>query len=183
MGNSVDPMLILGKAVDMSVSMRGGDFPLSAMPMKIQWIIREANDCYGYPVDYLAGAMLVALGLGIGNTHFARLKGKWDESAILFMALVGRPGACKSHPLNFAIRPFSDIDGVNNSVFQKELAEYNRQCELPMKERSVAHPVMPVNIIEYTEPISSRFTLVSFRYESQIFCISLKTDGLILKNS
>ncbi len=141
----IDPMLILGKAVDMCVSMRGGDFPLGAMPMKIQRIIREANDCYGYPVDYLAGAMLVALGLGIGNTHFARLKGKWDESAILFMALVGRPGACKSHPLNFAIRPFSDIDGVNNSAFQKELAEYNRQCELPMKERTVAHPVLPVN--------------------------------------
>ncbi len=141
----IDPMLILGKAVDMSVSMRGCDFPLGAMPMKIQCIIREANDCYGYPVDYLAGAMLVALGLGVGNTHFVRLKGKWDESAILFMALVGRPGACKSHPLNFAIRPFSDIDGVNNNVFQKELAEYNRQCELPMKERTVTHPVMPVN--------------------------------------
>ena len=141
----IDPMLILGKAVDMCVSMRGGDFPLGAMPMKIQRIIREANDCYGYPVDYLAGAMLVALGLGVGNTHFVRLKGKWDESAILFMALVGRPGACKSHPLNFAIRPFSDIDGVNNSAFQKELAEYNRQCELPMKERTVAHPVLPVN--------------------------------------
>ena len=69
----IDPMLILGKAVDMSVSMRGGDFPLGAMPMKIQRIIREANDCYGFPVDYLAGAMLVALGLGIGNTHFLSL--------------------------------------------------------------------------------------------------------------
>lgn len=44
----IDPMLILGKAVDMSVSMRGGDFPLSAMPMKIQRIVREANDCYGF---------------------------------------------------------------------------------------------------------------------------------------
>lgn len=100
---SVDPMLVLGKAVDMSVSIRGGDFPLGALPMKIQRIVREAHDCYCYPVDYLAGAMLVAVGLGIGNTHFARLKGKWEESAILFMALVGRPGACKSHPLNFAI--------------------------------------------------------------------------------
>lgn len=26
----IDPMLILGKAVDMCVSMRGGDFPLGA---------------------------------------------------------------------------------------------------------------------------------------------------------
>ena len=72
---SVDPMLVLGKAVDMSVKVRGGDFPLGALPMKIQRIVREANDCYGYPVDYLAGSMLVAVGLGIGNTHFARLKG------------------------------------------------------------------------------------------------------------
>ena len=37
----IDPMLILGKAVDMCVSMRGGDFPLGAMPMKIQRIIRS----------------------------------------------------------------------------------------------------------------------------------------------
>jgi hypothetical protein len=50
----IDPMLVLGKAVDMSVKVRGGDFPLGALPMKIQRIVREANDCYGYPVDYLA---------------------------------------------------------------------------------------------------------------------------------
>ncbi len=89
MGKTIDPMLVLGKAVDMGISIRGGDFPLGALPMKMQRIVREANDCYGYPVDYLAGAMLVAVGLGIGNTHFARLKGKWDESAILFMGSGG----------------------------------------------------------------------------------------------
>ena len=142
---SVDPMLVLGKAVDMSVSIRGGDFPLGALPMKIQRIVMEAYDCYGYPVDYLAGAMLVAVGLGIGNTHFARLKGKWDESAILFMALVGRPGACKSHPLNFAIRPFSDLDCKATQEYTKAYAEYERQKELPMKERTEARPVPPVN--------------------------------------
>ena len=141
---SVDPMLVLGKAVDMSVRIRGGDFPLGALPMKIQRIVREAHDCYGYPVDYLAGAMLVAIGLGIGNTHFARLKGKWDESAILFMALVGRPGACKSHPLNFAIRPFTELDGVATRAYVKACEEYERQRELPLKERSEPHPVPPV---------------------------------------
>lgn len=141
---SVDPMLVLGKAVDMSVRIRGRDFPLGAFPMKIQRIVREAHDCYGYPVDYLARAMLVAVGLGIGNTHFARLKGKWDESAILFMALVGRPGACKSHPLNFAIRPFTEMDGVATRAYVKACEEYERQRELPIKERSEPHPIAPV---------------------------------------
>ena len=144
MEKSVDPMLVLGKAVDMSVKLKGGNFPLGAMPMKIQRIIREANECYGFPIDYLAGAMLVALGLGIGNTHFARLKGKWDESAILFMALVGCPGACKSHPLNFAIRPFSDLDCKSTQEYTRAYAEYERQRELPMKERTEARPVAPV---------------------------------------
>ena len=137
-------MLVLGKAVDMSVKLKGGNFPLGAMPMKIQRIIREANDCYGFPIDYLAGAMLVALGLGIGNTHFARLKGKWDESAILFMALVGCPGACKSHPLNFAIRPFSDLDCKSTQEYTKAYTEYERQRELPMKERTEVRPIAPV---------------------------------------
>lgn len=137
-------MLVLGKAVDMSVRIRGGDFPLGALPLKIQRIVMEAHDCYGYPVDYLAGAMLVAVGLGIGNTHFARLKGKWDESAILFMALVGRPGACKSHPLNFAIRPFTELDGVTTRAYVKACEEYERQRELPLKERPDPHPVAPV---------------------------------------
>ena len=144
MGKSVDPMLVLGKAVDMSVKLKGGNFPLGAMPMKIQRIIREANECYGFPIDYLAGAMLVALGLGIGNTHFARLKGKWDESAILFMALVGCPGACKSHPLNFAIRPFSDLDCKSTQEYTKAYTEYERQRELPMKERTEVRPIAPV---------------------------------------
>ena len=144
MGKSVDPMLVLGKAVDMSVKLKGGNFPLGAMPIKIQRIIHEANECYGFPLDYLAGAMLVALGLGIRNTHFARLKGKWDESAILFMALVGCPGACKSHPLNFAIRPFSDLDCKSTQEYTKAYAEYKRQKELPMKERTEARPVAPV---------------------------------------
>lgn len=32
----IDPMLVLGKAVDMGISVNGGDFPLGALPMKMQ---------------------------------------------------------------------------------------------------------------------------------------------------
>lgn len=170
-------MLVLGKAVDFScqreqsgacfnyaecsrdwsetqmrAKVRGGDFPLGALPLKIQRIVMEAHDCYGYPVDYLAGAMLVAVGLGIDNTHFARLKGKWDESAILFMALVGRPGTCKSHPLNFAIRPFTELDGVATRAYVKACEEYERQRELPLKERSEPHPVCKRFLISDATP-------------------------------
>ena len=173
MGKSIDPMLVLGKAVDMSVKIKGGDFPLGAMPMKIQRIVREANECYGYPVDYLAGAMLVAVGLGIGNTHFARLKGKWDESAILFMALVGRPGACKSHPLNFAIRPFTELDDKATRAYVKECEEYERQRELPMKERTDPHPVAPV---------CKRFLISDATPEAMLLIHSQNLRGILMWN-
>ena len=60
-------MLVLGKAVDMSVKIKGGDFPLGAMPMKIQRIVREANECYGYPVDYLAAGWVSAIPISPGS--------------------------------------------------------------------------------------------------------------------
>ena len=169
----IDPMLVLGKAVDMSVKVRGGDFPLGALPMKIQRIVRVAHECYGYPVDYLAGSMLVAVGLGIGNTHFARLKGKWDESAILFMALVGRPGACKSHPLNFAIRPFTELDGAATRAYIKACEEYERQRELPMKERSETHPVAPV---------CKRFLISDATPEAMLLIHSQNLKGIAMWN-
>ncbi len=169
----IDPMLVLGKAVDMGISVNGGDFPLGALPMKMQRIVREANDCYGYPVDYLAGAMLVAVGLGIGNTHFARLKGKWDESAILFMALVGRPGACKSHPLNFAIRPFTELDGKATRAYVKACEEYERQRELPMKERTDPHPVAPV---------CKRFLISDATPEAMLLIHSQNLRGILMWN-
>ncbi len=83
-------------------------------------------------------------GMGTGNTHFARLKGKWDESAILFMTLVGRSGARKSHPLKYPIRPFTELDGKATRAYVKACEEYERQRELPMKERTDPHPVAPV---------------------------------------
>lgn len=107
MSDVFTPQLVLDKAIDRCTAIIGGGFPISLYPSKIQRIIREVNDCYGFPVDYVAAAMLVAVSVAIGNTHLARMKEGWDESAILYMALIGRPGANKSHPLSFAARLWS----------------------------------------------------------------------------
>ena len=89
MSDVFTPQLVLNKAIDHCTAITGGGFPISLYPSKIQRIIREVNDCYGFPVDYVAAAMLVAVSVAIGNTHLARMKEGWDESAILYMALYG----------------------------------------------------------------------------------------------
>ena len=93
---------IMGAAMSMGAELLDGEFPISVFPHKIQRIITELHASQGYPIDYIAAAMLSALAVSIGNSHFAQVKRGWVESPILYMALIGRPGANKSHPLSFA---------------------------------------------------------------------------------
>ena len=63
------------------------------------------------------------------------VKRNWYESAILYIAIVGRPGACKSHPLAFAMRPLVNADWKNNLDYQKRYAEYQQAIAMSRKER------------------------------------------------
>ena len=123
--SSINPASIIDEAVDLSMRLAGTDFPVSIFPTKIQRIISEVHECHNYPTDYIAAAILTAIAVGIGNTHLAQIKQGWMESPILYMALIGRPGANKSHPLSFAMKPFLDYDYRQNQEFEKALAKYD----------------------------------------------------------
>ena len=117
---------IIGEAVRIGAKMSGGEFPIEVFPIRIQRIIGSLHDCQGYPVDYVAAAILAAIAVGIGNSHLVQVKRNWLESPILYMALIGRPGANKSHPLSFAFQPFIEHDYCQNQEYQKLYAEYER---------------------------------------------------------
>ena len=63
---------LVDNAIAHCTAITGGGFPISLYPCKIQRIIREVTDCYGFSVDYVAAAMLVAVSVAIGNTHILR---------------------------------------------------------------------------------------------------------------
>ena len=128
---------IIGEAVRIGAKMSGGEFPIEVFPIRIQRIISSLHDCQGYPVDYVAAAILAAIAVGIGNSHLVQVKRNWLESPILYMALIGRPGANKSHPLSFAFQPFIEHDYCQNQEYQKLYAEYERTMSMSKKERSI----------------------------------------------
>ena len=134
--SSINPASIIDEAVDLSMRLTGTDFPVSVFPTKIQRIISEVHECHNYPTDYIASAIFAAIAVGIGNTHLAQIKQGWIESPILYMALIGRPGANKSHPLSFAMKPFLDYDYQQNQVFEKALAKYDELMSMSRKERT-----------------------------------------------
>lgn len=133
---SINPVSIIDEAIDLSTRLSGTAFPVSIFPNKIQRIISEVHECHNYPTDYIAAAILTAIAVGIGNTHLVQIKQGWVESPILYIALIGRPGANKSHPLSFAMKPFLNYDYKQNQEFEKMLAKYNELMSMSRKERA-----------------------------------------------
>lgn len=111
---------------------------MHVFPDRLQRIIRELHDSNGFPADYTAASMMAAISVAIGNSHRVEVKRNWHESTILYIAIVGRPGACKSHPLAFAMQPLVNADWKNNLDYQKKYCEYQQALAMSRKERAHA---------------------------------------------
>lgn len=166
---------IIGEAVRIGAKMSGGKFPIEVFPIRIQRIISSLHDCQGYPVDYVAAAILAAIAVGIGNSHLVQVKRNWLESPILYMALIGRPGANKSHPLSFAFQPFIEHDYCQNQEYQKLSAEYERTMSMSKKER------MEAGLDEFPQaPVRRRFLVSDITPEGLSLIHAQNPRGLCL---
>ena len=150
-------------------------FPIDVLPAKLQEIVNEANATLGFPKDYIAGSMLTAMAAVIGNTHSAEAMAGWKEYAILFVALVGCPGVCKSHPLSYLMQPLIDHDAGKAAQFAEALKRYNAAMELPPKERAAnGYELNPA------EPRRVRFMMQDVTNEAVHRILSENPRGLIL---
>jgi hypothetical protein len=109
-------------------------FPVEAFPHSIQEVILELRDKLNFPVDYMGSAILFAATVAIGNSVKVRIKEGWIEQATLFIALVGRPGSNKSHPLEFAIKPLQEKDNISYQNYEFQLREYQKLSGEDQKE-------------------------------------------------
>ncbi len=110
-------------------------FPVHVFPETIQNFISKANDTLKYPVEYLAVSILFASSVATGKAVNIQIKKGWTESSILYIALVGRPGINKSHPLKFALSPILNIDQKNHDAFSSDYDKYEHVSGLSKKER------------------------------------------------
>lgn len=172
---TIIPEFLLDKAKELGLSFSDSSFPVEIFPTKIRKIITEVHECQGFPIDYIASAMLVAIAVGIGNTHLAQLKRGWQESPILYMALVGRPGTNKSHPLSFAMQPFLELDYKANKAYDLAYAEYEKVMQMSRKERTDS------GITEQPEePIRKRFLVSDIAPEGLSLIHAQNKRGLCL---
>ncbi len=143
---SVPPVLTDGLNAEPPTAQVISGFPIDVLPAKLQDIVNEANATLGFPKDYIAGSMLAAMAAVIGNTHSAEAMAGWKEYAILFVALVGCPGVCKSHPLSYLMQPLIDHDAEKAAQFAEALKRYNAAMELPPREGSQRLRTQPCRV-------------------------------------
>ncbi len=169
--SAISDRLIATQPTSQSIS----DFPIDVLPANLQEIVNEANATLGFPKDYIAGSMLTAMAAVIGNTHSAEAMAGWKEYAILFVALVGCPGVCKSHPLSYLMQPLIDHDAGKAAQFAEALKRYNAAMELPPKERVAnGYELNPA------EPRRVRFMMQDVTNEAVHRILSENPRGLIL---
>jgi len=85
-------------------------FPIHSFPDKIRLLLKEAERTLQFSPDYLGSSILFASSVGIGNTTKIKVKNEWDESAVVYIAIVGRAGENKSHPLSFALFSIEEME-------------------------------------------------------------------------
>ncbi len=130
------------------------NFPYEIFPIEIQILLEEAEETLNYPIEYLGSSILSACSVAIGNTYHIKLKEGFIAKGNLYIALVGRAGDVKSHPLKFAYEPIEKTELASYNNYQNEMKEYNSLSD----EAKRTNP----------KPIYKKYILKDFTPESLI---------------
>lgn len=101
-----------------------GGFPVESFPLPIQKFIRETHRCLNFPIEFIGSSLISVAAIMIGNTYKVEVMKGWTEKAVIYMALVGRPGTTKSPALKFALKPIMNIDKDSFKKYNKEKLKF-----------------------------------------------------------
>ena len=135
-------------------------FPVEVFPVKIQEIISATFAALDFPVDYIAASMLSAISIAVGNTYKVHVKKNWYETALLYMALVGKSGINKSHPLSFALNPIQKRDNKTYHDYEIKKQEYDKLQNVSYKDKK------DQGIEEAHKPVWNKFIVSDFTPEA-----------------
>jgi hypothetical protein len=122
-------------------------FPVEVFPLPIQQVITATNEHLNFPIDFIGASLLYAVSVAVGNTHRVEVKKEFQQSAVLYLAIVGRAGTTKSHPLSFALQPILEQDKKTYRQYEQQRQQYEQAVNISKKEREqqvISEPIKPV---------------------------------------
>jgi hypothetical protein len=157
-----EPSTILQHVEQLKKTVEANDnvFPVEVFPKSVQDIISATNESLNFPIDFTGASMLYAVSVAIGNTHRAEITRGWQENAVVYLAVVARPGMNKSHPLSWGIDPIEQRDKLKYQEFEKNKREFDITSALSKKEREQQGHKEPV------KPIWEQYLVTDFTPEA-----------------
>lgn len=147
-------------------------FPVDVFPEPIQEIIKATNESLNFPIDFIGASILYAVSVSIGNTFRAEIMRGYEQNAVLYLAIVGRPGTNKTAPLKWALKPIEQRDNLKFQQYQKEKQEYDTIINLSKKEREQQ------GYSEPSKPIWEQYLISDFTPEALASVHSFNKRGL-----
>ena len=121
-------------------------FPVEVFPLPVQQVITATNENLNFPIDFIGASLLYAVSVAVGNTHSVEVKKGFQQSAVLYLAIVARAGTTKSHLLSFALQPIVEQDKRTYRQYEQQRQEYEKAVSLSKKEReqqAIDEPIKP----------------------------------------
>lgn len=147
-------------------------FPVEVFPESVQKIISDCNKSLGYPIDFTAASILYAVSVSIGNTFKAEIMEQFQVNAVLYLAIVGRAGTAKSHPLRFALSPIEKRDNEAYFLYKEKAKEHQKALNTGKKKEGIN----PKNDLE--KPSWKQFLVSDFTPEALVSVLQTNKRGL-----
>jgi len=116
----------LSSIIDNEMQNINTGFPLDVFPKAIQHLIHNAYETIGFPIDFFSAGILSACSTAIGNS-VSLYNGSYTVKPILWVAIIGRAGTNKTHPLTFAKAPIEKRDSETFKEYKEKMKEYEQQ--------------------------------------------------------
>jgi len=101
-------------------------FPIDIFPQPIQNYILECNQTLDSSIDYMGCSMLWLISVVVGNSIQIEVKKGWNETATIWLAVVGKAGLGKTPSIHNIIKPLISANNkeIKNYIKQSEKFEY-----------------------------------------------------------
>lgn len=136
-------------------------FPIEIFPKPIQSYILECNETLDSSIDYMGCSMLWLISVVIGNSIQIEVKKGWNETATIWLAVVGKAGLGKTPSIHNIIKPLLSANNkeIKNYIKQSEKFEYydklsakekkeHEEIHKPIKTQFIANDITIEALVE-----------------------------------
>jgi len=111
------------------------EFPIDIFPKTVQTYISECSTTLNSNVDYMGSSLLWLTSLCIGNAMKIEVKKGWQESAVVWLAVVGKAGIGKTPSISNIIFPLEKQNNKEISSYIKDYEKFEHYDNLTPKDK------------------------------------------------